>query len=420
MPTSTESTASVDGAPKRQQIANVIDCLISVARVRSNCRKQLNGTVDSVKSDIADKATGPDGNKKIKWSSLPAETRSWIENVASKVKVKADETAPVPKSMSPDNLTALASTKAFKCSQFANVALTTCMDFVIHRIVELAMRSARADDKNNIMFSHIINPELVSDEVFALIYNLPALKAHQGVLDKLASDASVKEQVAADKVTARKADAEKRKVEREAEKARAKKSGKKTKSTPVKKDDDAEEEEEKVESVKKGKKVAPTKKNKKSEKKSVVAKKKSTKKAKKDSDDDSNNYCYYVEKIVQFQKVKLGDEFKNMRVSSYFRMFCSDVITQIITRMTSMFSVLANLGNMKTVTDTIVLCSLRLIFTDSRIDCPELFENIRSNVITYRAYRAEKAKNKVDEPSATNADDDGDEDDDDEEDAGAK
>ena len=376
---------SGESSTKRTQMSDVIDVCCSVARVRTACRSQLNSTIIAIKNEINEKA-GKDGA--IKWSSLSKDTRAFLEKVAAGVKVKEEEKKPDPKSMDAAGLTSLARSRSFKLSQFANVAVTCAVDFVVQQIVRLAMTTAKGAEKNNILPSHIVNDDLKASNVFALIYNLEIIDTH----DKyLAAQEQERLQKIADKEAARAAAKEERKRQREEDKKNGVKS---TKKKEGKKEEKKQSKKKKGESSKKKK---PTSKSAKKD-----AKKRAPKK-----DVLGSEYMYYVDKIIINQKTELGEDYKNMRASAYFRNFCTAVIAQLISRMTSQFSILAELGGMKTITDSIVRTSLNLILVDSRTTYPELIDAVDKSVEVYRAYRADREKN-ADKKSGKSSDDDDD------------
>lgn len=392
--------------PKRVQTSNVIDVCCSVARVRSACRGILNKKISEIKKDILDK-TDDDGV--VKWSSLTKNTRDVLENIAGSVKIKEDEKAPVPKTMDSKGLVALVRSKSFKVSQFANVSLTTAIDFVIQDIVRLAMITAKTNGKNNILPVHIVNDELKASDVFAMIYNLPIITTHAEFLKKLDEE---QKQKRTDKLAANEAAKEQRKKDRENEKKKPVTKKKVTKKTAVEATDEKGEkkvvvgekevvaivDEKKTADIteSKGMKSPVSAKRQKNAETTKVAKKDSKKvvklEKKVDKVEDGGEYLYYIDKIISVQKKALGDDYKGMRASSYFRQFCSNTISQLITRMANMFNIMAQLGGMKTITDNIVLTSINTILTDYRVAYPGLVDAVNKSVATYRQYRLTREK----------------------------
>jgi hypothetical protein len=401
-----------ESANKRVQVSEVIDCCCSVARVRSACRSILNKDILKIRTEI-DSKTGKDGS--VSWSKLSKDTQKFLNEVASGVKVKDGEKVPVPKGMNNKDLTALARVRSFKVSQFANVAVTCSVDFVIQKIVQLAMITAKESGKNNILPTHIVNDALRTNEVFALIYNLDIIKSHDSVLEKHEED---RLQKITDKVTAKVVAKEARRVKREEDKKTAKKAAPKKSAKgkdkgknkeaaapapetsvepPATSETTAPAPETSVEPPATSETTAPAKIV------DAVAKKKSTKKTttevvavkkpteKKDGE-VGGEYMYYIDKIISVQKKKLGDDYKNMRASAYMRSFCSNTITQLIARMTNMFSILAKSGSMKTITDKIVSTAIDIILVDARGEYPELISAVNNSVEVYRKYRSEKEK----------------------------
>jgi len=377
--------SSNESSPKRTQTSEVINCCCSVARVRSACRTILNKDILNIRQEIADK-TGKNGA--VKWSSLTKSTQLFLNDVASKVKVKNGEKPPVPGTMNGKELTSLARSKSFKVSQFANVAITRSVDHVIQEIVRMSMITAKACGKNNILPIHIVNDTLKASNVFALIYNLEIIKTHESVLHAQEVE---RVQKITEKAAAKIATREQRKKDREEEKLNAKKQPKKSKVSAKEDDDDAEN-------------VKKPEKTKKSVKKKDTASsdaKPSTKKRAENKDGIGCEYMYYIDKIISVQKKELGEEYKNMRASAYMRNFCSSTISQLIARMTNMFSTLAKLGNMKTITDSIVITALNLILVDYRVEYPALTDAVIDSVDVYRKYRSSKEKITTDQTQET-------------------
>jgi hypothetical protein len=269
------------------------------------------------------------------------------------------------------------------------VSLTTAVDFVIQEIVRLAMITAKESGKNNILPTHIVNDTLKSSNVFAMIYNLRIINTHEEFLQKLDDE---QKQKLDDKIASKEAAKEQRKKDRENDKKKPIAKKKVTKKT-TKKDGDGDDE-------KKSEKKKPTKKAKKT---SEIAK---VKKPDKNADKvvvAGCEYLYYIDKIISVQKKELGDDYKAMRASSYFRQFCSNTIAQLIARMTNSFSILARLGGMKTITDSITLTAINIILTDYRVDYPELIDAVTTSVTTYRAYRLSKEKAPIGAKDGDNA-----------------
>lgn len=389
----TEQAPTQSTNPKRMQMAAVIGSDCSVARVRSACRNQLNSTIDAIKADITSNST----NNKVSWKKLPKSTCDYLLKSAKMARVEDKAIKKMPKD---ELIKLIGKVRAFKLSKYANVATTAAVNYTVHEIVKHAMTTAKSEGKNNILNTHIVNDSLKNSSVYALIYNLDAIDSHANLLKEEEEERKRKEE---ERVAARLAAREERRLKREAEKkaaAAAKKAATKKQSRKRKttKGDEAttasKEGEAKVESeatVTDEKKDQGTSNQKAEGEQSKQAEAVDKKDATSEGEEKKpvvpgSEYLYYIDKIISVEKGSLGEEYKGMRSSAYFRHFCSMVVLQLITRMTNMYKQLIELNNMKTITDNIVKISLRVILADKNVECQELLDGVDKSVKLYREY----------------------------------
>lgn len=353
----TETTTSAG----RVQTSEIIGTTCSVARVSKACRGQLNTAVNAAKADIRTVGEAKGG---MKYNKLSADTRTMLESYNERTKV---DKRPDLTKMTTEDLLAMVGRMAVKISQYADIAFTAAVDCVTQDVVRMAMETTKAAGKNNILPVHIVSDELKKSKCFAMIYNLPIVRDHAAYLKQLEADDAQRH---AEKLAAK----EQKKVDRAEEKKNEEKK-------PSNKKDKKDKKEDKSDENKKDKKD-----------------KKETKEAKVDDEHQADvagrGYMYYVDRIIHNQKKELGDDYKGMRSSSYFREFCSAMIDQLITRMTSVFAILTQLGHMKTITDKIVITTLNIMLVDYSVEYPQLIASVNKCVMAYRTYQATKRDTK--------------------------
>lgn len=387
---------AVGSGTTRTQTSQVIDCDVSVARVRASIRAYLNKQNSAVYADIvkcSDAAASGGGKGGAVYDSLSDASKQYLAD-AVKLTHKPGEDGKYPDvaKMTESKLTDMTRSLAYKVSQYANVATTTIVEHTIRTLTKNAMIATKTGPKaaNSITNSDVIGKLMTDSQIYPLIRGLDATESHLAMVesearDKLSAEWSTK----LDRVQAK----------LDSLRESSKRKSIKLKSTKLKSRPEAGDE--------KGGDAAVADDDGKAAKEPTAdtpgdaVKDENTPAGTADEgdcgDDDSDgadiSYAFYIGKVITTAKAELGDEYKSMRVPRIFRDICSDIIHQLIKRMTNHFVTLTKLNNMKTVTDQIVVATLNLML-DGR-DCAELVEMVNKNVSVFKEYKEQRSEQRV-------------------------
>lgn len=112
-----------------------------------------------------------------------------------------------------------------------------------------------------------------------------------------------------------------------------------------------------------------------------------------DVHDDKNNstFEFYVNLICKCVKAELVSEnesYASIRISKNIRKFCSDVVIQLIERISPLIKLYAHTAKIKTVNDDVIKFIFQFLLIDSGSNCDEFMQFMSDRLEAYRKVRS--------------------------------
>lgn len=116
-----------------------------------------------------------------------------------------------------------------------------------------------------------------------------------------------------------------------------------------------------------------------------------------DGDDKDNDnpfdFKFYIQqkcKRVKTELTKKNETYNRIRISSKFKEDCSEIVVQLIKRLSPLIELFATTSDIKTVNDKVIMFVFKMILLDSGVCCKEFDEYINGRVKMYHEHTAKK------------------------------
>ena len=345
----------------RHQVSKRIGINLSVSRVRKHVDKNnVNKDVESAISELKSLSENCDKGKKSKCLEMTKETEEMVakayasiydvrkekysdvrkrlsatKDAASRKKLK--EMAPFPvKNNSIEEKIDYVSKLRCRFSNDASVVLSSGLDYIVQELVNTAMVNARASGKAIIQVDHIVQEGFKNMSIYPLVKQL-----------KVVQDA----------------ESSREHREEDTKKVPEKKPGNKNLG---KEDDDDDDQADDVPPLEL-----------------------------EDADvsdencDDSKNsrFEFYINLICKRVKAELSEKdelYSPVRISKNIRKFCSDIVIQLIERVSPLVKLYAQTARVKTVNDNVIKFIFQLLLIDAGVPPDDLIKYMDDRLKTYR------------------------------------
>jgi hypothetical protein len=95
-------------------------------------------------------------------------------------------------------------------------------------------------------------------------------------------------------------------------------------------------------------------------------------------------YVNLICKSVKAQLVSKDEQYAPVRISKYIRKFCSDVVIQLIERLSPLIVLYASTTGIKTIGDEVIMFWVKALLMDAGVDSTDLFEFVHERLESYK------------------------------------
>jgi hypothetical protein len=111
----------------------------------------------------------------------------------------------------------------------------------------------------------------------------------------------------------------------------------------------------------------------------------------KDDEDTGSTFEFYINLICKGVKAELvakDETYSHIRISKHIRKFCSDVVIQLIERLSPLIKLYASTSKIKTVNDDVVRFLFQFLLTDAGIDSAPFLAFVDARLAAFKAVKA--------------------------------